>query len=129
MGCNFYDFYEFTLTAENGAAVVNVPLNIPMEKCEWLEAQLHADASTGSASAPTLDAKIQTSIDGANWTDLFTFTQVGDGTAANERKEAHRAHATASLHFLGRFVRIVFTPDAATGTEEYVGNVHVIAGS
>lgn len=129
MGCNFYDSYDIALTAENGADVVNVTLNIPMEKCEWVEAQIHVDASTGTGVTPTLNAKLQTSIDGANWTDLLTFTEVGEATAANERKEANRSHATASLHFLGRMARLVLTPAADSGEEAYVGSIHVIAGS
>lgn len=67
--------------------------------------------ATGGATSPVADAKVQTSIDGANWIDWATATQVtADAGTATEYKDS------ATIPLL-KYVRSVVTPSGGTAPD------------
>lgn len=82
-------------TTHDIGEVVGGPLSV--------EAQL-SSAAPSAGTSPTLDVKIQSSLDNTNWTDLIVFTRQTTG-AANERKTAQESGDT----HIGRYFRVVYT--------------------
>ena len=80
---------------------------------EQIRAQLEVTAASGTT--PTLDVKLQDSVDGTNWNDLFLFTQA---TATTREVKNHST-------IFARFVRVVWT--VAGTTPSFTFNVKAVA--
>lgn len=91
----------------------------------WIECGITIPAATGGATTPTLDVTFETSLDGVNWTTLFTFTQIA-ALASTQRKANHRYQATPIL--IGSFGRFKYVIADGGGAPVYTGTAYVLAG-
>lgn len=72
--------------------------------------------TTTGGTSPTLDAKLQTSMDGTNWVDVASMTQLTGAGSRNER---------VALAFLGPYVRGVVDA-GGTAAPDWTGYVYLL---
>lgn len=80
-------------------------------------AYLHVSAASGTGS-PTLDAKVQHSVDNSVWADLITFSQVAAASAPTAQRGATAAGATVN-----RWLRVVHTIAGTTPSFSFIVGV------
>lgn len=118
---------SFDITGTTGTAVDTFELDADMLYYDWIEVQQGATAS-GAGGTPTLDGKIQSSLDGTNWDDVKAFAQLS--ATGRERLLLTREYraSTQAESRLGKKLRLHLTAATASGTKDWTGTLKWIAG-
>jgi hypothetical protein len=94
-------------------------------KMEWIQAQLSL-VKTGAGGTPSSTVVLQASINGTDWYDLISFSELTD--TGHQSLSAHRFHGTAGLQLLGKFLRLKDTSTTASGVATFAGTLHLLGG-
>lgn len=82
---------------------------------------VHFNLTATGGTAPTLDAKLQTSWDGTTWVDVDVMTQLTSAATQNQVKDI-------SAKLLGPYMRGVVTP-GGTAAPSFTGSITIMSNA
>jgi hypothetical protein len=104
--------------AAAAAAGTAIDLTALPDRFEAVAFTIAATATLAATKSLTVAAKIETSSDNTNWSDLTTSATVLSLTSTAGDTQTGAAVLDVSLEYASRYVRLNFTPDlSATGTD------------
>lgn len=125
--CESFDhhYVEIPFSVAKGTQNIAIPGDFAGAQFNAVDALLVADAPTGGGTNPTLDVKLQGSLDefADDVADVITFTQAT--AAGHEAKVARRAFTGTVIRF-GRQFRANIVVGNDSGATAFTGKLHLL---